>query len=92
MLTLTTPRTDDPLAGVIAPTSSGANPAAGTVSDLLRVHAQMAASLPVSAEHAAGTPGLNDLHTPADYANYIDARTNAWQSAKNAGQAPGGQP
>ncbi|MCK7622302.1 phosphoesterase [Streptomyces sp. RS10V-4] len=34
VLTLDRPRTDDPLAGVTAPTSSGANPAEGTTSHL----------------------------------------------------------
>src|ERR1700729_1277590 len=34
VLTLTTPRTDDPIAGVVAPTSTGQNPAADEVSHL----------------------------------------------------------
>src|ERR1700749_3497239 len=38
-------RTDDPLAGAPAPTSTGANPAAGEVSHLERLHAQMIADL-----------------------------------------------
>jgi phospholipase C len=92
VLTLTTPRTDDPLAGVIAPTSTGANPAAGNVSHLLQLQGQMAASLPVSADHLTGTPVLRDQNTPADYANYIEARTSAWRSAKSDGLAPPGEP
>jgi phospholipase C len=84
VLTLTTPRTDDPLAGVMAPVSSGANPAAGTVSHIVQLQAQMAASLPASAEHLSGAPALPDSNSPADYENYIDARTRAWRSARDA--------
>jgi phospholipase C len=86
VLTLTTPRTDDPLAGVVAPVSSGANPAAGSVSHLVQLQAQMAASLPASDEHMAGVPSLPDQNSPADYANFISARTSAWKSARGAAQ------
>ncbi len=89
VLTLTTPRTDDPLAGVVAPVSSGANPAAGTVSHIVQLQAQMAASLPAPAEHLAATPVLPDRNSPADYENYIEARTGAWKSARDAAQAGG---
>ncbi len=90
VLTLTTPRTDDPLAGVVAPTSASTNPAAGTVSHLQRLQAQIAENLPLSDDRLTGVPTLQDVNTPAEYASYIDARTNAWLSAKNAGQAPRG--
>ncbi len=86
VLTLTSPRTDDPLAGVVAPVSSGTNPAAGTVSHLVQLQAQMAATLPTSAEHLVGTPVPPEQSSPADYANYISARTSAWKSARDAGQ------
>jgi phospholipase C len=88
VLTLTTPRTDDPLAGVVAPTSTGKNPAAGEVSHLEQLHAQMIADLPVPDEHLVDAPVLPDQNTPGQYANYIAARTDTWKSARDAGQAP----
>ena len=89
VLTLTTPRTDDPLAGVAAPASSASNPAANDVSHLQQLSAQMAANLPVPAEQLAGTPALSTLRTPADYTHFVAARTQQWQTARDADQAPG---
>lgn len=43
VLTRTTPRTDDPLAGVTAPVSTGSNPAEGEISHLEQVHADLVA-------------------------------------------------
>ena len=40
VLTLSVPRTDDPLAGVIVPTSTGANPSAALPSHLQRMYAE----------------------------------------------------
>jgi phospholipase C len=88
VLTLTTPRTDDPLAAVVAPTSTGDNPAAGEVSHLQQLHAQMIADLPVPDEHLVGAPVLPDQNTPEQYANYIATRTHTWKSARDAGRAP----
>jgi phospholipase C len=67
-LTLGTPRTDDPLAGVLAPTPP-ANPVglAVEVSHLQRVHAELVA------EHL-GEPPPATLNTNAEYDRYI--RTN----------------
>jgi phospholipase C len=90
VLTLSTPRTDDPLAGVVAPTSSGANPAAGEVSHLQELHAQMIADLAVPDQQLIGAPVLPNQTTPADFSHYIAARTSAWQAARDAGQAPVG--
>ncbi len=87
-LTLTTPRTDDPLAGVVAPTSSTPNPAAGEVSHLQQLHAQMISNLPVAANQLVGQPLLANQRTPADFAHYIAARTSRWKTARDAGQAP----
>ncbi len=88
VLTLTTPRTDDPLAAVVAPASTGANPAAAEVSHLQQLQAQMTADLPVPAEQLAGQPLLASQRTSADYAHYIEARTSTWKAARDAGQAP----
>jgi phospholipase C len=89
VLTLTTPRTDDPLAGVSAPTSSGENPAVGEVSHLLSVQAQRVSDLQVPLSRLQGAPLLVDQHTPADFEHYIAARTGVWKAAKAAGDAPG---
>jgi phospholipase C len=88
VLTLTTPRTDDPMAGVTAPTSSGQNPAAGEVSHLLSLQAQQVSDLQVPLSHLRDAPLLANQHTPADYENYIAARTGTWQAAKADGDAP----
>ena len=88
-LTLTAPRTDDPLAGVTAPTSAGANPAAGQVSHLQQLHAQQIADLPVPDEVLRNAPLLHEQHTPTDYENYIAARTDTWKAALQRGQSPG---
>jgi phospholipase C len=92
VLTLTTPRTDDPLAGISAPTSSGANPAAGEVSQLLSAHAQQISDLQVPVNRLTYAPLLPNQHTPADYENYIAARTETWKTARSEGDAPTGTP
>lgn len=79
VVTLSTPRTDDPLAGVVVPVSSGANPSADLPSHLLQVQAQLVSQLPVP-----GSPlGLPTLRTSSDYINYIRTRTAAWQAARD---------
>jgi phospholipase C len=90
VLTLTTPRTDDPMAGVTAPTSTGQNPAAGQVSHLLSRQAQQVADLQVPLSHLQDAPLLANQHTPADYQNYIAARTDTWKAARAQGAAPTG--
>jgi phospholipase C len=90
VLTLTTPRTDDPIAGVVAPTSTGPNPAAGQVSRLLQLHAQQISDLQVPAGRLRDAPLLANQHTPADFENYINARASTWKEAKAEGDAPVG--
>ena len=82
VLTLTTPRTDDPLAGVTAPVSSGANPAAGQVSHLQQVQAEMVSHLPVPLARVSTSPLLAHQHTPDDFEHYISARTALWQDQR----------
>ena len=52
VLTLSTPRTDDVLAGVTVPVSSGPGPAAGTVSHLVSVRSEL-----ISRRYPAGVAG-----------------------------------
>ncbi len=82
VLTLTTARTDDPLAGVTAPVSSGANPAAGQVSHLQQVQAEMVSHLPVPLARVSTSPLLAHQHTPDDFEHYISARTALWQGER----------
>jgi phospholipase C len=84
VLTLATPRTDDPLAGVTAPTSSGANPAAGHVSHLQQVQAEMTSHLPVPLARVSAAPLLAQQRTPEDFDHYISARTSLWQNERGA--------
>jgi phospholipase C len=90
VLRLTTPRTDDPIAGVVAPTSTGKNPASHEVSHLQQIHAQMIADLPVPDEHLVGEPVLRNQTTPVEFASYIDTRSSTWRAARDAGQSPVG--
>ena len=92
VLTLTTARTDDPLDGVVAPTSSGANPAAGEVSQLLQLHAQQISELQLPLSQLHHAPLLANQHTAADLENYIADRTNTWKAARAQGDAPGPRP
>jgi phospholipase C len=89
VLTLTTPRTDDPLAGVSAPRSSGQNPAAGEVSHLQRLQAQQVSDLQIPLSQLHDAPLLVSQHTPADYERYIAARSGTWKAARAQGEAPG---
>jgi phospholipase C len=90
VLTLTTPRTDDPIAGVLAPVATGPNPAADEVSHLQQLQAQMIADLPVPSERLIGQPALPLQTTPAEFSHYIEARASTWQAAAASGEAPGG--
>ena len=53
VLTLSTPRTDDPLAGVTVPTASGPGPSAGLPSHLQEIHAEL-----VSRQFPAGQSAI----------------------------------
>jgi phospholipase C len=91
-LTLATPRTDDPLAGVAVPTSSGANPAAAEVSHIQQVDAQLTSNLPVPNEQLGSAPVLTALKTPADYDAYTRSRTATWQATRHPAPATPGPP
>jgi phospholipase C len=88
VLSLAAARTDDPLAGVTAPTSTGANPAAAEVSHLQLANAQLTSDLQVPLSELRTAPLLANQQTPADYHNYIAARTATWKAAKARGTAP----
>ncbi len=77
VLTLSTPRTDDPLAGVVVPTSTGTNPSAALPSHLQRVYAQQLSQMAVP---DPGFDGRTDLKSNEDYRAYIDGRLAVWKA------------
>jgi phospholipase C len=70
VLTLTTPRTDDALAGVTVPAAAGAGPSAALPSHLQQVQADL-----ISRQYPAGQHPAADRLTSEDsgeaYSNYI---------------------
>lgn len=89
-LTLANPRTDDPLKGVVVPKSKGKGPDPTQPSHLQQAHADLASQLPVKDNKGNARPSeTGDLHTAADYKNYIRSRTAAWD-AQHAAASEGG--
>ncbi|WP_199902663.1 alkaline phosphatase family protein [Azospirillum sp. B4] len=87
VLTRDEPRTDDPLAGVVVPTSGQVHPGPGKPSALELVHAQRLADLPVANAYGTFDHQPPDLSTAAAVADYIRARTAAWKQHKARRQA-----
>jgi phospholipase C len=87
-LTLATPRTDDPLAGVVVPVATGQNPDADRPSHLQQVHAELVSQLPIPDAEGGAHHTMPELRTGADYTNYIRTRTAAWKAAKAAAATP----
>jgi phospholipase C len=83
VFTLAAARTDDPLAGIVVPISSGANPSAGQPSHLQKVYADLVARLPVPDALGGTHPDLPTLHSEDDYASYIEQRLAAWKAVRN---------
>ncbi len=82
VLSLATPRTDDPLAKVTVPKSTGTNPSAKHPSHLEEAQADMVSSLPVPDAKGGTHHTMPKLKTAADYKSYIHKRTAAWQKAR----------
>ena len=82
VLTLSTPRTDDPLAGVVVPVAQGQTPDAEKPSHLQQVHAELVAALPVPDAQSGAHHVMPMLKTNKDYSNYIRSRTEAWKASK----------
>jgi len=82
VLTLTVPRTDDPVAGVIVPTSTGANPSAALPSHLQRMYAEQLAQVGTP-DH--GFEGRRDLKSNEDYRAYIARRLAGWRAPRIPG-------
>ena len=80
VLTLSAPRTDDPLKGAAVPKASGKDPAQGQPSHLQKVHAELVSQLPVPDEAGGGHHEIPPLRTGEDYRKYITARVAAWKA------------
>lgn len=84
VLSLDSPRSDDPLSGVAAPVSSGTNPSANKPSHLQEVYAELVSRLPVpDATHGTHRPAPR-LETDYDYDRYIKERLAAWKASRKA--------
>jgi phospholipase C len=88
VLTLTEPRSDDPLLGVTVPVASSVNPDEERPSHLQEVHAELVAQLPVPDEQGGTHHEMPALETNADYKAYIRSRTAAWQASRGKNSSP----
>ncbi|MGA8332756.1 MAG: alkaline phosphatase family protein [Mycobacterium sp.] len=82
VLTLSQPRTDDPLAGVTVPVAAVANPVAGTPSHIQQTYAQLVSALPVNDTQGQTHAGMPTLKTEQDYHDYITSRSAAWTAQR----------
>jgi phospholipase C len=82
VLTLATPRADDPLQGVRVPTATVPPSVAKRPSHLQQVHADLASRLPVVGRTAGKQNALPRMPTNKDYQGYIRRRLAAWMRSK----------
>jgi len=78
-LTLSAPRTDDPLDGVVPPASPTPTPAPGVPSHLQQVHAELVSQLPLPVADRLKTPALAELQTAKEFDRYVTRRTAQWK-------------
>jgi phospholipase C len=84
VLTLSVARTDDPLQGVVVPSSNVLPPDVDEPSHLQLVHAELVSQLPVPDAQGGMHHQMPALKTSADYRKYIIDRTNAWKASRVA--------
>jgi phospholipase C len=84
VLSLESPRTDDPLHGVHVPVSADASPfgPASPPSHLEKVHARQVARLPVPNPGGSFNHAMPELTSSAENSEYIQGRTQAWKRAR----------
>ena len=87
-LTLSTPRSDDPLAGVIAPAAPFQALDLTVPSHLEQVHAELVSELPVPDADGRMHHTMPLLKTSSDYKAYIHERTKAWKAARLFNKSP----
>ena len=81
VITLASPRTDDPLSGVVAPVSSAALPNPSKPTKLQRVHAALVAALPVRNQqgyYPEDAP-IPTFASSSDLSDFVRDRTAAWK-------------
>ncbi len=88
VLTLSTPRSDDPLAGVNVPTASSQALDVSIPSHLEQVQAELVSELPVPDATGHVHHTMPPLKTSSDYAAYIRNRTEAWKTGRASNQSP----
>ncbi len=80
VLTLATPRADDPLQGIDIPVSDVLHPDMAQPSLMERIHAEKVATLPLRDQQGSyDEHTMPDLPTSADIGEYIQTRTAAWR-------------
>jgi phospholipase C len=79
VLTLTNPRTDDPLKGVTPPVATSAHPNSSTPSKIDKIQAAKVAALPIRNEHGHYEESSPALTSSAEISNFIRDRTAAWK-------------
>lgn len=85
VFTLLTPRTDDPLKGVVVPKSGSLPPSPNQPSHLEQAQADLVSQLPVEDGKGNARPSeTGELHTAKDYKDYISSRTAAWKESREA--------
>jgi phospholipase C len=82
VLTLKTPRTDDPLQGITVPQAKGSNPSEHRPSHLQQVLAELVAQLPVPDAKGGTHHEMPALRTNSDYRSYIKERVAAWKASR----------
>ena len=82
VLTLTQPRTDDPLQGVTVPVAANVNPDEEQPSHLQKIHAALVAQLPVPDAQGRTHYVMPELKTNSEYKSYIRSRTAAWLASR----------
>jgi phospholipase C len=88
VLTLTQPRSDDPLQHVVVPVAHSVNPDEDRPSHLQQVHAELVAELPVPDGLGGTHHVMPPLKTNSDYKAYIRSRTAAWQASRRNNSSP----
>jgi phospholipase C len=79
VLTLNTPRDDDPIKGVAVPVSNGSHPNSSTPSKIDKLQAARVAMLPVRNEKGIFEEATPDVSSTAAVSNFIRDRTAAWK-------------
>jgi phospholipase C len=80
VLTLSTPRSDDPLQGIDIPLSGQLHPDISQPSVIQRLHAEKVATLPLRSQQGSYDEHIMpNLPTNAAAAEYIETRTAAWR-------------